>query len=94
MLSNFGLDKQLGLQTLIKTTEAAVITQTSFYTRNQRPDEVCALLGRQTRMVRKRLRLHETTKNKARCRLHDPHLTRTVQRVRDTAREVLAQIRA
>ena len=67
-----------------------------FYTRNQRPDEGCALLGRQTRMVRavwKRLRLHET-KNKARCRLHDPHLTRTIQRVRDTAREVLAQIRA
>jgi hypothetical protein len=31
MLSNFGLDKQLGLQTLIKTTEAAVITQTSIH---------------------------------------------------------------
>ena len=31
MLSVFGLDKQLGLQTLIKTTEVAVITQTSIH---------------------------------------------------------------
>jgi hypothetical protein len=31
MLSGFGLDKQLGLQTLIKTTEVAVIAQTSMH---------------------------------------------------------------
>ena len=95
MLSVFGLDKQLGLQTLIKTTEVAVITQTSIHetsglTRDAHCSDAkhawCGQFGNGCVCMKQR------TRHDVGCMT--PHLTRTVQRVRDTARKVLAPIRA